>query len=309
MDLFNYLKNLDEEQIRQMIALKITELKYKSKINSKNFIGVDCGINPAYTILEKPEDDNKAMWFGFIPNDVKIVYSFTQNSNGYTTNNGGYYYMSDSIIYEFAIFAKNKEANNYLEFLDLIWEFLDKYFNNLRPPINTRSEMLSPLLRNDDWYFEPTIEHNIEIFKGRNNAMCSEFAAVAQNILSIYGYQSMFFVGSVKVEDTIGPHAFNIAIVENNPLLLDFMIPVSTYDLQGNEIGFSPYMGIIKDFSIEKLITTSKEKEPLSFPEYEFYLLNDKVQYHELDKKRHYALGNLKFFEENTNYEKKSKVL
>ena len=222
--------------------------------------------------------------------------------------------MDDSIVYEFALFAKNKKADNYLEFLDLIWEFANKYFNNLDPRVYNRDEMLSPLLKREDWYFNPTIEHSITTFKGRNNAMCSEYSALAQNILSVYGYQSMYFIGSVKCDYGVGPHAYNIAIIEGHPLLLDYTVPVRTYDLKGNIVAYSPFVGIIKNFNSDTLINSSKNSEPLDFKEYDFYLLgdilsSDNIQYNELDSIRYYAIGNIKFFEEHKNYQKKPKEL
>lgn len=309
MDFFNQIKNLDDEQLKELISLKIDEQTYKASVNQKRFIGIDCGINPEYSLTEETEKDNKAMWFGYIPKDVKIIYSFTQNSKGYTINNGGYYYMDDSVVYEFALYARDKKANNYLEFLDIIWSFVDQYFNNLMIPLNSRSEMLSPLLRDENWYFEPLIEHTIKTFKGRNNAMCSEYTAIVQNILTVFGYQSMYFVGSVQCDFAAGPHAFNIALIEGHPLLLDYTLPVPTYDLNNNLVATSPYLGIIRNFSVDKLITSTKDDDPLDFPEYDFYLLNGKEQYHELNTRRYYAIGNVTFFEKHPNYQKKSKGL
>jgi hypothetical protein len=308
MDFFNLLKTLDDRQIKEVVAYRIAEEKAKSEVNKKNYIGIDCGVNPKFTLGEKPEDESKTMWVGYIPENIKVVYKY-DDYKGFTVNNGGYYYMDDSLVYEFCLYAKNKKADNYLELLDLIWSFAEHYFDSFDPNFTERCEMLYPVLKNEGWFFEPTIEHNIKMFKGRNNALCSEYSAVAQNIMSVFGYQSMYFIGSVKCEYGTGPHAYNISIVEGHPLLLDYTIPVRTYDMKGNVIAYSPYAGIINGFSADYLLNVANNKEPMNFPEYDLYLMGDKVRYHEKETTRYYAIGDIKFFEKNPNYQKNSNGL
>ena len=312
MDFYNMIKNLDDEQIRELISLKIDELTYKANDQDKRFIGIDCGVNPNYTLGEKQEYSNRAMWPGFIPEDIKIVYSYKEDTNGYTVNSGGYYYMDNSLIYDFALYIKREKIENYLDFLDKMWFFIENYFDKRICPASpgiTRDEMLAPLKRDNNWNFEPTIEHSITTFKGMNNALCSEYTAVAQNILAVFGYIPMYFIGSVQTDFASGPHAFNIAIIEKHAFLVDFTVPVSTYDIQGNLVAYSPYLHLIDNFSVERLKEMSDSKEPFEASDYEFWRCNGKDIYHKLDTKRYYMLGDIQFFDKNPNYEKKPKGL
>jgi len=302
MDFYNMLKTLDENQIRELISFKIDEASYKSKINGERYIGVDCGANPNITLNGPQEEKSKAMWYGFIPADVKIVYSFIPNAQGFTVNDGRYYYLDDdSYIYDFALYIKDKEVHNYLEFLDYVWLFIETYFYNLRIPTNTRNEMFCPLTKDGTWYHEPTTKHSIKNFKGQNNAECSEYSALAQNILTVFGYQTLYFGGAVSSTYGNGGHAFNISVIEGTAFLLDFTIPVTTFDLKGNEISRSPFLGIIRNFSSDLLVKNTDESIPFEFPDYEFYLLNDKTIYHELDTKRQYIIGKINYFDLKNN--------
>ena len=299
MDFYNAIKNLNQEQIDELISLRIAQEKYKSSQNHKRFIGIDCGINPSLTLVGEKELDSQAMWNGFIPEDVKIIYSFVPNEQGYTVNNGCYYYMdTEDYIYEFAKFIKTKDVQDEIEFLAYVYQFIDNYFNNLANQEIHRKIMHQPLIGPDGKYIEPTSGHLFSEFKASNNAECSEYSAMAQNILSVFEYPMIYFGGSVNSAHGRGGHAFNFTLINKMACVIDFTIPVEMYSLDGKYLGLAPFIGSVKDFSTETLKKHLLEYIPYNFREYYFVVTEEQFMMITNGNTRNYIVGNVEYFNE-----------
>ena len=307
MDFYNTIKNLDDEQIRELISFKIDEARYRSQAFTSRFIGVDCDINPTLSIDGEVEPDSQCMWQGFIPEDVKIIYSFIKDKDGYTVNNGCYYYVKDhDYLYEFAKYIKDKDIKKESEFLCHVYNFIENYFYSLTRHDQERMAMHRPLLDKEGRYIPPTSEHLFSDFKNSNSALCSEYSVMAQNILSIFGYVMIYFGGSVNSPTGKGGHAFNFTLVGETPCIVDFTIPVNVYNLEGRIIRQSPFLGAINDFTTETLKRHISEHEPYDFKEYFSVDMGFKEKLYPNGKNRTYVIGNVEVFNKSNHTLQKS---
>ena len=308
MDFYNLIRNLDIEQINELISLRIDQEKYKSLQMRKRFIGIDCDINPKISLTGEEDLDSQCIWSGFIPEDVKIIYSFLPNEDGYTVNNGCYYYIDDhEYLYQFAHYIKTKEIKTEIEFLSYVYRFIDYYFNSLDTEFTHRMFMHQPLIDSNGRYIKPTMGHRFIDFKSSNNAECSEYSAMAQNILSIFNYPTLYFGGSVKTIHGTGGHAFNFTLVNSSPCIIDFTIPVKIYSINGEYKGESPFLGPIEDFTADTFERHTQERVPYNFKEY-YYLdtLKDLLMISE-GNTRHYVIGSVDYFNNEHTLQKKNK--
>ena len=300
MDFYYMIKNLEEEQINELISLKISELTYKAEQIPRRFIGVNCGINPTITLDGEVEHDSQAIWQGFIPEDVKIIYSFLPNEDGYTVNNGCYYYMDKhDYIYEFAKYIKRQNITDEIDFLTCVYKFIDNYFNGLVvKEETTREEMHKPLFDKNGKYIEPSTGHLFSDFKGSNNAMCSEYSAMAQNILSVFDYTMLYLSGSVNSPSGKGGHAYNLSLVKEVPCIIDFTIPVETYSLDDGIIDYSPFLGPIDDFSPESLRAHINGHQPFNFIDYYYLITKNGYSMITTGKERDYVVSDVEYYNE-----------
>lgn len=298
MDFYNTIKNLDLNQIKELVSLKIAEARYHSYYTSRRFIGVDCDINPSVTLNGEKELDSQAMWNGFIPEDVKLIYSFVPNEDGYTVNNGCYYYIDDDeYLYQFAEYISKKNISNELDFLTNVLSFVDNYFNDIKTNNIHRQQMHSPLMTQDGRFIEPK-KHRFLDFKGANNAECSEYSAMVQNILSIFGFYTLYFTGSIASNYANGGHAFNFTFVNGMPCVLDFALPVEVYSLDGVVKDKVPFIGVVNSFNNNILKKHIFEQIPFDFADYYYLEMNNQLMMVSSGKERHYIVGNVEYYNE-----------
>lgn len=308
MDFYNIIKNLDDEQIKELISFKVAELTYKSKVFPNRFIGIDCDINPKRDFYGEVESKSQSVWQGFIPKDVKIIYSFVPNEEGYTVNNGCYYYIDDdTYIYEFAKYIKDKEVKSEIDFLTHVYNFIENYFYGLTIHDYTREQMHHPLLRADGKYLESSSGHRFLDFKDANNAMCSEYSAMAQNILSVFGYTMIYFCGAVKTSVGTGGHVFNFGLVDSNPCIIDFTIPVKAYSLNNRRFYYSPFLGPVKDYNSETFKNHFFNQIPYDFNDYNYVETSNQFSMIADGNTRHYVIGNISYFKNAKTLHKKNK--
>ncbi len=308
MDFYNTIKNLDDEQIKELISLKIDKLTYQSYVFPNRFIGIDCDINPKRNFYGEVESKSQSVWQGFIPKDVRIIYSFLPNEEGYTVNNGCYYYIDDdTYLYEFAKYIKRKEIKSEFEFLTHVYNFIENYFYGLIPHDYTREQMHHPLLGADGKCIEPTSGHHFLDFKAANNAMCSEYSAMAQNILSIFDYTMIYFCGAVKSNVGCGGHVFNFGLVNSNPCIMDFTIPVEVFSLNNEPSYYSPFLGPVKDYSNETFKKHFFNQIPYDFNDYHYVETSNQFNMIADGNQRHYVIGNISYYKTEKTLHKKNK--
>ena len=124
-NLLNKINVTDVKNIKKLMNYYIK--KVQKKVIDKNFdvdtIGYKSDINrDKFDITNLNEITythimGTSFWLGFIPPNIKIVYSF-DIKNYAIANHGHYFYMNDyNYIYEFANYIKNKRINNDTSFL------------------------------------------------------------------------------------------------------------------------------------------------------------------------------------------------
>ena len=129
---------------------------------------------------------------------------------------------------------RNKEKiNSGLKLFNNIFLYLNSYFgvpksldsnnreNDTRWDIINRKKNLSDL--EDDEYWDAINNIDISIFKGEYSAMCSERSALAQNLMSFFGYESYYINGHISVDGDDGGHAYTVVADTNGAkCLIDY---------------------------------------------------------------------------------------
>lgn len=254
MYFYDMIKDMSDEEIEKHLSYEIRELEVLSKINNKgDIIGYKLSYNPSeIDFMAKNKEDAipiKVRCFhgGYVPKGTKVVYGCSVDKNGIVASGGMYYIVDDdSYIYEFAKYIKNKHVINEEDFFEYVLSYLENYFGVIAGL--SRDEMFKLILKNNRTYHEPIREHKLSDFKKKGNAMCSEYSIMANNILSVFGFDSYVIIGREKDEKTgTEGHAFNFVSYldengERNDALIDFANSVGVYDYNFNKIGDSPYI-------------------------------------------------------------------
>ena len=254
MNFYEELKNMTDEEIEKHLSYEIYSLENRSKLNNpdNDLLGYDVPYNPIdYGLLDKEEKDElcfqfKCFYGGYVPKGMKLVYGVSSDRNGMLANDGMYYIIdSDSYIYEFCKYVRDMEVNSEGDLFECILWFLKKYFGFFKE--RERDEMFQMILKNDKLFYDPINEHKLSDFKHKGNAMCTEYAIMANNILSVFGFDSYVMMGQAKDNDGMEGHAFNFVSYTNEKyerinVLIDFSKGVNIYDMKFNKIGTSPYI-------------------------------------------------------------------
>ena len=256
-------------------------------------IGFESDINKSFQEITDLNEvceltiSNNPIWFGFIPKDKKIVYSF-EIVNNISTNSGYYYYMNDySYLYEFAKYIKDKEISDDVNFISHVHNFIHKYFSSFSRSIDR--ERLHHLIYDTNGKFhKPVKEHNISDFKGNGSAMCSEYSALVQNILSVFGYQTAYIHGEIDNDTEKNCcHAYNLAVIDNSYTIIDSSIPMNCYDVNNNKSKF-PFVFCMYDFDENNLEQFLSGDVEIELDDLDAYTINNNYYTFSNNKKRVY---------------------
>ena len=130
-------------------------------------------------------------------------------------------------------------------FLLFILVFLNGYLGGNGN--QTRAEMFQLIMKPDCTYYDSIREHKLSDFKGKGNAVCTEYAVMANNILTVFGFDSTIVLGQLKIGmKDVQDHAFNIVSYTDSEynrkdMLVDFSSSSDVYDFNYNKIGDVPY--------------------------------------------------------------------
>ena len=295
--ILNKLNKYDDEDIKKVMDYYIK--KEEKNVYNKNFttdtIGYKSDINKSHhDILDLKEIkeiniSGTSFWIGFIPKDIKIVYYF-EIKNFEIANYGYYFYMNDyNYIYDFAKYIKNKNVKNDFSFLIHAHDFIYNYFFTIYNTV-TR-EQLHHLI-----YDKPTNEHNITDFKGNNSAQCSEYAAMLQNILSVFGYETVYIHGELdEGEEKNVNHAFNLAVMDNNYSIVDIAIPTNCYDHNNRIKRRYPYLYEMDNFDENDLENFLSGETDVYLNDLESHIINNECYSFCKVKKRVYRTDQMIF--------------
>lgn len=257
-----------------------------------DYIGTKLDINPINYHLDdinfeiEADYEARPFWMGYVPNGTKIVYGRFANDKYRTSVHGGYYYYNDddSYIYEFFKYIKDKEVESDYDIIVEVNSFLRKKLGKYFNPVD--KEQLNKLLyKTDDLFFRPVKEHSIKDYYNNGSALCSEYALMAQNILSALGLEVMMFADY--------GHTYNIYVEHEGEYsgiyVLDFSNWVEVVDINFNLIGVLPYYEKIEGADSDLIDKVVNEGKRIILPDYYFYFINGNMYKMVKNKNRDYG--------------------
>lgn len=278
MNFYNNIKDMTDEEIEKYLSYEIYNLENISKKNNRyGFIGYNLHFNPGeINILDKdgePFLEEVKFHTGYVHKGMKVVFGCTTYSNGMAFNGGMYYVVDDEeYVYEFCKLIKEADVRSEEELFEFILVFLNNYLgeNGSR----TREEMFQLIMKPDCTYYDSIREHKLSDFKGKGNALCTEYAIMANNILTVFGFDSTIVLGELKIGDNeVQDHAFNIVSYTDSEynrkdILLDFSVSTSVYSFNYNKIGEVPYIIDLDDLDDNFFERFYYKEEHLCFNDY-----------------------------------------
>ena len=293
MDFLEEIKSLDESELREKISSKISDLGENARKlnNDVDTIGYQLSHNPTdYHIddlsnNEEIDIDLICIYHGYVRKDMKITYGIRYNSNRLVSNGGFYYYVDDEeYVYDFCKYIKEKEVSDVYQLIDYVLEFVDKYLGVFDG--YSRDEMFSLISKTDMVFYDLKNEHKFSQFKGMSNGKCSEYTLMAQNILSVFGFDMYMVIGNLKETDEPDEkHAFNFAIFKDEEkgeyvnCLLDFSNYSYVYDINFKKIGKSPYLLYIDEINDDFIYYLLDSKERIKARDFDYLKLSENKFY------------------------------
>lgn len=264
MDLLKRILDCSEEEIDLIIENVIKELDINSiKIDRLGFL--DYG-------------KSNSVFKGFIPLKTRIKYA--------NYNIEDYGMESTDFIYEFAHFIKKHNINNKASLIYNLEYFINSYFGF--PGKSSRETIFNDIAwkttKSDEEYFDALSNNKIGDLKGTGSAQCTERSALAEQILSAFGIETYYCMGCVDLDDRQEGHCFNIVKRKNDYALLDYSIPVTSYNSEGKIIAYYPFIGILSNEEFLDFINNGTIK---SFDDY--YMNGREKQ--KKDSQRLYVVG------------------
>lgn len=313
MDFYNELVNKTDEEVTEITRKRINELEEEYEKNSddpdENIIGYKLDYNPEYKAItvngnqEELSFVSRCFYHGYISKKTKVVYGLKYNYEGEICNKGAFYYLEDdSYIYEFCEYIKDKEVEDEYDLMHYILEFMLGYFKKIE--MIDREEMHSLIYKDNKTYFPPIRRHLLTDFKDKGNALCSEYAVMAQNLMSMFKISSSIVIGAEKIDNNgLEQHAFNLIELtdpttgEKKTFLADFQNYIITYDIDYEPIDIMPFLGRIDELSNEFLESFLHEKKELTFEDYGYLVVGDSAFRIGYDRNRTYLVDNVVYGE------------
>ena len=302
MDFYNLIKKLPYSEIEKIVRSKISQLEIKSNISNKdkNYIGFDLDYNPRdYHLNEKELKFNldiRNIHIGYINKGMQINYGIALDNRGIASNDGKYYYVDDdSYIYDFCNYIKEKEVKDEYHLFDYILKFIRNYFGVIRN--NDREEMHQMICKEDRVYLDPINIHKFSDFYKKGNAMCTEIALMAENILSMFGFNTYYVVGNIRIGDEKDEfHAYNLIKFKEKETndemngIIDFSSYTDVFNINYEKIGEKPYIVFFDEINKEFLDRMLYEEESITYEDYDFVMLDTLVEM-KYDRDREYYIS------------------
>jgi len=290
MDFYNLIKKLPYIEVVRMLNIKIKclELKAKDLNNDSDYIGFKLDYNPTdYHLNEKEVKINldiKNIHTGYIPKDTKIVYGILYDPRGLICNDGKYYYVDDdSYIYDFCRYIKDKDVKDEYHLFDYLLKFIRKYYGIIRNT-NDRENMHQMICKKEMVYLEPVNIHKLSDFYKKGNAVCTEISLMAENILSVFGFNTYYVVGNIRLGDKEEYHAYNLINYiekesnEERNGIIDFASFTDVFDVNYNKIGEKPYIVFFDKIDKEFLDKLILDEESITYEDYDFLALDSLIE-------------------------------
>lgn len=270
------------------------------EINNCSLEQVDAIINKALNQIIQISEKGKRLGFsdgglatskikahkGFITPDSRIKYSnLSMNSYSMATND---------YFYEFAKFVKKNNVKSKGTLVKVVENFINQYFK-VPSGIDKRDayfyQVAFQTTTTDDEYFEKLENLQIGDLKGKGIAMCTERAALAQNLLSLFGFDIYYCMGCIDNNGKQESHCFNIARAKDTFMLLDYSVPVPVFKDE-KVVDYAPFQGSIEVSELEEVLVNGINKE---FDSYAYVLTPNGIKKVTTGETRTYNVGNMTF--------------
>ena len=269
MDLLEKIQNCSETKIDQIISEAIKQAE--DNCQKEEMLGF-CS-NVQKNISHK----------GFISLTTQIRFS------NYTMNS--YSMKTTDYFYDFARYIKKRNITNKGNLIKIIENYINIYFGINTKEGDFRDDYFDQIAfqstTTDEEYFAKLATIELGNLKGKNIAMCTERAAMAQNLLSLFGIDSYYCMGCVNNAGHEEPHCFNIAKAKDCYRLLDYSIPCPI--IKNNVvIDYAPFQGNIEFDNLEDVMQNNLVN---SFDNYEYVILPEGIKKIPTGDKRAYVVG------------------
>ena len=218
---------------------------------------------------------------GFIPFRTRIKY----NKLALET----YSMETTDFFYDFAHFVRKNKINTKGSLVLALEYFINCYFGY--PGKCSREVIFNDIAwqttTTDEEYFAALENNKLGDLRGKGAAECTERSALAQQILSLFEFETYYCIGKVDLGDRQEDHCFNVIKRKNDYALLDYSVPVALYNQVGEIKNFYPFMGIITNEKFEAFVNDGLLE---SFDDYSY---TDDKQKALTGKQRHYVIGTL----------------
>lgn len=304
MDFYEQIQNLTEEELERAVIQKIKLLETDAyQKDDYDHIGYNLDYNPQeYHLMEKEIDhfdlDVRCLYPGYIPKGTKMIYGMNYDNIGIASNHGRYYIIDeDDYILEFCKWIQDKEVVDEYELFSYILEFIRDYFGYIETI--QREDMFKMIQKTEDTFYDPIKEHKLSWFKGRGNAMCSEYSVLAQNLMLFFGIESFLIIGKQKTGDIRETsHAFNlITFIEKERqetvcALIDYADFTEVLDINFNRIGEAPYLILLDNLDENTIKEFINEEKRLEEADYNYMILEKEAIQLSYSRIRSYYIEN-----------------
>lgn len=259
-------------------------------------------------LKEKIEKSQKVEMLGFagfklVPYHKGFIHSETRIK--YQKNNLATYSMETTdYFYEFARELKKRQVINRGELVRFIYTFLNQYFGIPKDNLDYRDSIFLDIAfqttTTDDELFDRLEQNKIGDLKQKNVAMCTERAAMAQNLLSLFDFECYYCNGCMYHNQKEECHCFNIVKTKNDFKLLDYSVPIQI--VEANQIiGTEPFLVSIPLEEGEAVLNGEIEKK---YPEYYSLKEGTKNRAIPTGEERIYIIGHTSFQKEASPHHK-----
>lgn len=277
MDLFQKIIECKEEEIDSIIDMAIKK--------------ADASAEKVETLGFLKYGQSHSIFKGFIPLNTRIKYA--------SLNMEDYGMESTDFIYEFAHFIKRYNINTKASLIYNLEYFVNSYFGfpGKMDRETVFNEIAWKTTTTDEEYFEALENNKLGDLKGTGAAQCTERSALVQQILSIFGYESYYCMGCVDFDGRQEGHCFNIVKRKNDYALLDYSVPITSYNEDGSVRAYYPFVGKLTNEEFQDFLNNGVIK---TFDEY--YMRGKQIE--KTGTQRMYVVG--KYEIENKNQNSKS---
>lgn len=301
MDFYNELINLSDFEIDYLVEQRVKYLD-DGKTSENDFIGYKADNNTIKKEVETTESgrsygiEMRCFHSGYIKENTKIIYGMIYDGDGNISNDGNYYYIDNhDYIKDFCKYISKIEISNEYELFEYLLDFLKEYFGYFEQI--GRSEMFKLLVDNYGRNINPINEHGLSWFKGKGNALCTEYSIMAQNILSFFGIDSFLVIGTIKTGDEKSSgHAYNLVKIydgegDEKNLLVDFCNHVNTYDTRFRLIAPSPFIEQLDYIDQEFVNRLVNNEMHLIFEDYNYMVIGNTLAKISYERNRDYYIS------------------